>query len=326
MERCGAKRADPAADGPGEGPGEGPGATLTLAAVPIGQPGDASARLAAALRSAAVIGAEDTRRLRRLAASLGVALTGRVVSYYDEVETARAATLLAELKAGRDVLLVTDAGMPGVSDPGYRLVAAAAAEGIRVTVLPGPSAVTAALAVSGLPSDRFCFEGFPPRRKGERSRRFAELAAEPRTLIFFESPRRLGATLAGLAEALGGTRRAVVCRELTKTHEEVRRGTLAELASWAAADPLGEITVVVEGSRGAVRAGRPGDAGAAAAEVEKQVAAGARRNAAIAAVAAEHGIAKRELYDAVVRHRSVSPAAQVTPPAASTGPRQPDGG
>ena len=332
MERCGATGADPAVGGTGEGAGEGPGpgeragGTLILAAVPIGQPTDASARLAAALRSAPVVAAEDTRRLRRLAASLGAAPTGRVVSYYDDVETARATTLLAELKAGHDVLLVTDAGMPGVSDPGYRLVAAAAAEGIRVTVLPGPSAVTAALAVSGLPSDRFCFEGFPPRRKGERARRFAELAAERRTLIFFESPRRLGATMTGLAEALGGGRRAVVCRELTKTHEEVRRGTLAELAAWAAGNPLGEITVVVEGARGAAPAGRPRQAGAAAAEVEQRVAAGARRNAAIAAVAAEHGMAKRELYDDVVRHRAVSSSAHVTPPAAPTGSRQADGG
>jgi 16S rRNA (cytidine1402-2'-O)-methyltransferase len=287
---------------PGPAPG-GPAGTLTLAAAPIGQPGDASPRLAAALRTAPVIAAEDTRRILRLAASLGVRLTGRLVSYYEDVEQARAATLLDELLAGLDVLLVTDAGMPGVSDPGYRLVSAAAAAGIRVTVLPGPSAVTAALAVSGLPSDRFCFEGFPPRKAGERAHRFAGLAAERRTLIFFESARRLEATLAALAEALGETRRAVVCRELTKTHEEVRRGTLAELADWAAARTLGEITLVVEGAR----AGRPGDAGAAAAEVEERVAAGAQRNAAIAAVAKEQGLAKRELYDAVVRHRAAAP-------------------
>lgn len=288
---------------PPGGPGGGPAGTLTLAAAPIGQPGDASPRLAAALRTAPVIAAEDTRRILRLAASLGVHLTGRLVSYYENVEQARAVTLLDKLLAGLDVLLVTDAGMPGVSDPGYRLVAAAAAAGIRVTVLPGPSAVTAALAISGLPSDRFCFEGYPPRRPGEQARRFAGLAAERRTLIFFESPRRLAGTLAGLAEALGQTRRAVVCRELTKTHEEVRRGTLAELASWAEAGPLGEITLVVEGAR----AGPPGDAGAAAAEVEERVAAGAQRNAAIAAVAKEQGLAKRELYDAVVRHRAAAP-------------------
>ncbi|MGE5134282.1 MAG: 16S rRNA (cytidine(1402)-2'-O)-methyltransferase, partial [Gemmatimonadota bacterium] len=170
--------------------------TLVVAAAPIGQPGDVSPRLAAALAGAQVIAAEDTRRVRRLAAALGVQLTGRLVSYFDAVERSRVAGLLAALRGGEDVLLVTDAGMPGVSDPGYRLVAAAAAAGLPVSVLPGPSAVTAALAVSGLPSDRFCFEGFPPRGPGQRARRFAELAAEPRTLVFFESARRLAVTLA----------------------------------------------------------------------------------------------------------------------------------
>jgi 16S rRNA (cytidine1402-2'-O)-methyltransferase len=282
-------------------------ATLTLAAVPIGQPGDASARLAAALGGSPVIAAEDTRRVRRLAAALGVTLTGRLVSYYDNVEADRAVTLLAELRAGRDVLVVTDAGMPGVSDPGYRLVAAAAAEGMRVTVLPGPSAVTAALAVSGLPSDRFCFEGFPPRKAGERARRLAELAAERRTLIFFESPRRLAATLTGLADAFGGGRRAVVCRELTKTHEEIRRGTLAELAGWAGPGTRGEITVVVEGASPARKAAGPADTAAAVAEVAGRVAAGTPRNAAISAVAKETGLARGQLYDAVVRDRSARP-------------------
>ena len=221
--------------------------TLTVAAAPIGQPADASPRLAAALAAADVIAAEDTRRVRRLAGALGAELSGQVVSYYDGVERSRVPRLLADLQHGRDVLLVTDAGMPGVSDPGYRLVSAAAEAGIPVTVLPGPSAVTAALAVSGLPSDRFCFEGFPPRKPGERSRRFAELAAEPRTLVFFESPRRVAATLAELAAALGPGRPAVACRELTKTHEEIRRGTLGDLAEWAAAGVLGEITLVVAG-------------------------------------------------------------------------------
>ena len=299
MERNGAGPQDrPAGPAPG-----GLAGTLTLAAAPIGQPGDASPRLAAALRTAPVIAAEDTRRIRRLAASLGVQLAGRLVSYYEDVERARAATLLAELQAGLDVLLVTEAGMPGVSDPGYRLVSAAAAAGIRVTVLPGPSAVTAALAVSGLPSDRFCFEGFAPRRPGEQARRFAELAAERRTLIFFESPRRLAATLAALARRSARTRRAVVCRELTKTHEESQARHPGRARELGKAGPLGEITLVVEGARAAP----PGDAGAAAAEVEEQVAAGAQRNAAIAAVAKEQGLAKRELYDAVVRHRAAAP-------------------
>ena len=237
----------------------GPG-VLTLAGVPIGQAEDAPARLAAALESADVIAAEDTRRARQLAAALGVQLSGRVVSYYDVIEARRAAELVTDLEAGRDVLVVTDAGMPAISDPGYRLVAAAAAAGIRVTALPGPSAVTTALAVSGLPTDRFCFEGFPPRKPGERARRFAELAADPRTQVLFESPRRVAATLAELTVSHGAERAAVVCRELTKTHEEIVRGTLTELADWAAAGDAsggvrGEITLVVAGiGQAAVRA------------------------------------------------------------------------
>ena len=275
--------------------------TLIVAAVPIGRPGDASPRLASALAEAGVVAAEDTRRVRRLAAALGVRPGGRIVSYYNEVEQDKVAGLLAALESGDDVLLVTDAGMPGVSDPGYRLVSAAAAAGLRVTVLPGPSAVTAALAVSGLPSDRFCFEGFPPRRAGERARRFAELAAEPRTLVFFESPRRAAATLAGLAVAFGPDRRAVACRELSKTHEEIRRGTLGELAEWADGGLLGEVTLVVAGRDEAPAPAM--DAAAAAAEVAAREAAGTPRKEAIAAVAAESGLPKREVYNAVVAAR-----------------------
>jgi 16S rRNA (cytidine1402-2'-O)-methyltransferase len=247
--------------------GTGDGGVLTLAAVPIGRADDASARLVAELARASLIAAEDTRRVRRLASSLNIELKARVVSYYDAVEARRTAELLGELQAGHDVLLVTDAGTPGISDPGYRLVSAAAAAGLRVTALPGPSAVTTALAVSGLPTDRFSFEGFPPRGQGERARRFAELAEDRRTQVFFEAGRRLAATLAGLAASHGEDRQAVVCRELTKTHEEIKRGTLAELADWAAlvsgADPRatpkgrkkqssgavrGEITLVVAGA------------------------------------------------------------------------------
>jgi len=239
------------------------GGVLTLAAVPIGRAEDASARLAAELARARLIAAEDTRRLRWLAASLNVELRARVVSYYDAVEARRAAALLGELQAGQDVLLVTDAGTPGISDPGYRLVAAAAAAGIRVTALPGPSAVTTALAVSGLPTDRFCFEGFPPRRAGERARRFAELAADRRTQVYFESGRRLASTLAELSSSHGEGRQAVVCRELTKIHEEILRGTLAELAArTSSAAVRGEITLVVAGvGRGG---GRPARAAGAA--------------------------------------------------------------
>src|SRR5690606_20355522 len=231
-----------AADAPEHGRG-----LLVLAGAPIGQVGDASPRLRAALAEADVIAAEDTRRLRRLAADLGVTVTARVVSYYDVIEAARAAELLDELRAGRTVLVITDAGMPGVSDPGYRLTRLAVEHGIRVTALPGPSAVTTALAVSGLPSDRFCFEGFLPRKAGERARRLAALAAEERTMIFFEAPHRLRATLAAMAEAFGPDRPAAVCRELSKTYEEVRRGGLGELAEWAAGEVRGEITIVVGG-------------------------------------------------------------------------------
>jgi 16S rRNA (cytidine1402-2'-O)-methyltransferase len=277
------------------------GATLTLAAVPIGRPADASPRLAQALSEAPIIAAEDTRRVRRLAAALGITLSATVVSYYEDVEQRRAPALLAQLRDGTDVLLVTDAGMPGISDPGYRLVAAAAAAGIRVTVLPGPSAVTAALAVSGLPSDRFCFEGFPPRRPGERARRFAELAGERRTLIFFESPRRLAVTLSALATALGEGRRAAVCRELTKTHEEVRRGTLGELAAWARSGVLGEVTLVVEGAPAPRELASAAQAAAYVADREE---AGIARKEAIAAVARQYGLRKREVYDAVVQARA----------------------
>src|SRR6266700_496897 len=225
--------------------------TLILAAAPIGRAQDASASLAAALAGAPVIAAEDTRRLRRLAAALGVTLTGRVVSYYEDVEAARGPILLGALTSGQEVLVVSDAGMPGISDPGYRLVSGAIEAGVRVTVLPGPSAVTAAVAVSGLPTDRFCFEGFPPRKAGERARRLADLRDERRTMVFFEYPRRLGRTLADMAAAFGADRPAAVCRELTKTHEEIRRGPLGDLAQWAARGEgvLGEITVVIGGAR-----------------------------------------------------------------------------
>jgi len=284
--------------------------TLVVAAVPIGQPGDISPRLASALATVPVIAAEDTRRVRRLAAALGVHPAGRIVSYYDAVEQDRVPGLLDALAAGEDVLLVTDAGMPTVSDPGYRLVAAAAAAGLTVTVLPGPSAVTAALAVSGLPSDRFCFEGFPPRRAAERARRFASLAAEPRTMVFFESPHRLAGTLAGLVAEFGPDRRAVACRELTKTYEEIRRGTLAELAGWATAGVRGEITLVVAGAPAGAPAASTASRAAAstagpalAAEVASREAGGLARKDAIAAVAAGRGLRKRDVYAAVVAEK-----------------------
>lgn len=274
--------------------------TLLLAAAPIGRPQDASERLRAALADVPVIAAEDTRRLRRLAGDLGVEPVARVVPYHDQNERARAAGLLEELLAGRDVLVITDAGMPGVSDPGYRLVRAAVAAGVPISVLPGPSAVTTALVVSGLPTDRFCFEGFPPRKHGERARRLAALAAEPRTMVFFESPRRLPVTLAAMADAFGADRPAAVCRELTKTYEEVRRGTLGELAAWAKDGVLGEITLVVGGAPEPAGLTEPADLAAAVAALEE---AGTPRKQAIAEVAKANGAPKRTVYDAVVKAR-----------------------
>ena len=229
---------------------------VILAATPLGRPDDASARLRAALAGAPVVAAEDTRRVRRLCADLDVTPAGRIVSFFDANERSRVPQLLEALHDGQDVLVVTDAGMPSVSDPGYRLVAAAVAEGLEVTCLPGPSAVTTALAVSGLPVDRFCFEGFLPRKAGERRRALAALANEARTMVFFEAPHRLAAAVADLADAFGAERAAAVCRELTKTHEEVRRGPLRELAQWAAGEVRGEITLVVAGA--APAEGAPG--------------------------------------------------------------------
>jgi 16S rRNA (cytidine1402-2'-O)-methyltransferase len=275
------------------------GGRLLLGATPLGQPSDASARLVSALGSADIVAAEDTRRVRTLATALGVRVGGKVVSLFDQNEAARVPALVAEMKAGATVLAVTDAGMPLVSDPGYRLVAACIAEGLPVTCLPGPSAVTTAVALSGLPSERFCFEGFAPRKRSARREWFATLATERRTCVFFESPRRLGACLADAVEVLGPSRRAAVCRELTKVHEEVVRGSLAELAEWAADGVLGEITVVLAGAT------PQADVPALVAEVNTLVGDGMRVKDACAQVVASHPGAppRRELYDAVLRSR-----------------------
>ena len=283
---------------------------LVLAATPIGQAGDAPPRLAAELAGADVVAAEDTRRLKRLCADLGITLSGRVVSYFEGNEQARTPVLLEALLAGDRVVLVTDAGMPSVSDPGYRLVVAAVEHDVRVTAVPGPSAVLTALAVSGLPVDRFCFEGFLPRKAGERSRRLAALATEERTMVFFEAPHRTRAALAAMAESLGGERSAAVCREHTKTYEEVRRGPLADLVTWAADGVRGEVTIVVEGSSGGPAVDTdPGSLRAAVADLESS---GSTRKEAIAEVAKRAGLPKREVYDVV--HRSEDqPAITSTP-------------
>ena len=267
------------------------------AATPRGNIGDASPRLRAALAAAAVIAAEDTRRVRNLAAALGVEITGRVVSNFDHNEEGRAQQLIDAARSGV-VLVVTDAGMPLVSDPGFSLVDAAHTAGIPVTCLPGPSAVPTALALSGLPVGRFLFDGFAPRKSGARREWLESLRTEERAVCFFESPHRLAETLEVAAEVLGPTRRAAVCRELTKTYEEVRRGTLPELAAWAAEGVKGEITVVIEG-------GAPDEADVAALVpvVESLVAEGMRLKDACRDVAVGRGVSNRELYEAVLAAR-----------------------
>jgi len=269
---------------------------LVLAGTPIGRPDDAAPRLAAELAGADVVAAEDTRRLKRLTTDLGIELRGRVVSYFDGNEQARTPQLLEALHDGDRVVLVTDAGMPSVSDPGYRLVAAAVEAGIEVTAVPGPSAVLTALAVSGLPVDRFCFEGFLPRKAGERSRRLDLLADEERTMVFFEAPHRTEAALAAMADVFGADRPAAVCRELTKTHEEVRRDGLGNLAAWANAGVRGEVTIVVSGATGDTGSTDPETLRALVASEE---AAGVPRKQAITDVARRSGVPKRVVYDLV---------------------------
>ena len=273
---------------------------LLLGATPLGQSADASRRLLDALTHADVVAAEDTRRVRTLAKSLDVTIRGRVVSLFDQNEVTRVPALVADIAAGATVLVVSDAGMPLINDPGYRLVAACIDAGLTVSCLPGPSAVTTALAVSGLPCDRFCFEGFAPRKQSARRSWLAGLAGEPRTAVFFESPRRLAECLADAVGQLGPQRRAAVCRELTKTHEEIRRGTLAELADWAGEGVLGEITVVLAGATPAV------DLDSLVAEVAVLVDDGMRVKDACATVVGAHPGAptRRELYDAVLRARA----------------------
>lgn len=272
---------------------------LLIGATPLGRPSDASARLVDALGTADVIAAEDTRRIRTLAQALEVTPTGKVVSLYDQNEASRVAGLLDDLRSGATVLLVSDAGMPLISDPGYRLVAACIETGLSVQCLPGPSAVTTALAVSGLPAEKFCFEGFAPRKEAARRAWLAGLATERRTCVFFESPRRLAGTLTDAVDVLGPGRRAVVCRELTKTHEEVLRGSLGELAEWAKNGVLGEITVVLAGATPKV------DLETLIGEVNTLVDDGLRVKDACARVVAAHAGSppRRELYDAVLRAR-----------------------
>lgn len=267
---------------------------IILAATPIGNLGDASRRLIEALQTAAVIAAEDTRTTLRLLAALGVSHRPRLIALHDHNEKDRAPELV-ELARAQDVLVLSDAGMPTVSDPGFGLVAAAAAAGVTVTVIPGPSAVLTALAVSGMPTDRFAFEGFVPRKPGERASALRALAAEPRTLVFFEAPTRVAATLADMARAFGDDRRAAVCRELTKLHEEVARGTLAELVTWAGSGVRGELVIVVAGA-----APREVAFPDAVTQVLELVRSGTRLKDAAGEVSAHTGHSSRELYQAAL--------------------------
>jgi len=274
---------------------------LVLAATPIGCVDDASPRLRVALTEADVVAAEDTRRLHRLTTALAVEPRGRIVSYHEHNEGARTAELVTRLAAGDTVVLVTDAGMPAVSDPGYRLVVAALAAGVEVTAVPGPSALTTALAVSGLPVDRFCFEGFLPRKAGQRQERLRGLAQEQRTMVFFEAPHRLPDVLADLRETFGRERRAAVARELTKTYEEVRRGTLGELVEWAHGGVRGEITLVVQGAPDSV--GQVDDP-VLAELVAAQMTEGLSRKDAVAQVARETRVSRRRVYDAAINSKN----------------------
>lgn len=275
---------------------------VVLAATPIGDVRDASPRLMAELANADVIAAEDTRRLRRLLERLGVETSARILSYFEGNEMRRTDELVRLLGEGARVLVVSDSGMPSVSDPGYRIVTAAVAQGFRVTAVPGPSAVLTALAISGLPVDRFCFEGFLPRKAAERARRLGQLATEPRTMIFFEAPHRVGATLSAMALAFGGDRRGAVCRELTKTYEEVRRGSLQELAEWADSDVRGEITLVIGGATYPAA-----DLHSAAEEALGLAAGGMKLKAAVAHVARQQGLAKNALYELALKTQRAQP-------------------
>ena len=277
------------------------GGVLILGGTPIGNLADASDRLRTELATADLIAVEDTRKLRTLASGLGVRTRGRVIVNHDHNEEERSETIVQAVQDGQRVLLLSDAGMPTISDPGYVAAAAVAEADLPVTVVPGPSAALTALALSGLPTGRFTFEGFLARKGSERTRRLASLAGEERTMIFYESPHRTAATLADFVQTFGADRRGTVSRELTKLHEEVRRGTLAELAEWAASERIrGEIVIIVEGAQ----TPETPEARDIVQLVLDRVTGGERLKSACAAVAAETGTSKRDLYEAALAARS----------------------
>ena len=278
--------------------------TLVLAATPLGNPLDASARLKKAIESAEIIAAEDSRRFHRLASDLEVTFTARIISFFEGNEKERTAEILTLLREGKEVLVVTDAGMPTISDPGFRLMRDAIAENLPTVVIPGPSAPTMAIALSGLPTDRFTFEGFAPRAQGGRRAFYEKLRFEERTMVTFEAPHRLLESLVDAASILGENRKAAICREMTKTYEETIRGTIAELIVWAQSrEILGEITLVFAG----IEAGSEiRTADGAVARVREYEAAGMDRKGAIATVAEEFDLPKKIVYAAVVDANKMS--------------------
>ncbi len=277
---------------------------LVLAATPLGNPLDASQRLRDAIASAEIIAAEDSRRFHRLASDLGVTFTGRVISFFEGNEKDRTLEILTLLRQGREVLVVTDAGMPTISDPGFRLMRDAIAENLQTIVIPGPSAPTMAIALSGLPTDRFTFEGFAPRAQGARRGFYEKLRFEERTMVVFEAPHRLLEALIDAAAIFGEDRKAAICREMTKTYEETIRGTIAELITWAQSrEILGEITLVFAG---VAEGSEMKTADDAVARVREYEAAGMDRKGAIATVAEEFDLPKKIVYAAVVDANKMS--------------------
>ncbi|MDU1582017.1 16S rRNA (cytidine(1402)-2'-O)-methyltransferase [uncultured Cutibacterium sp.] len=291
---------------------------VILAGTPIGDTASASPRLVQTLQDAQVIAAEDTRRLTDLLHRLQISTSARVVSYFEGNEAARTQELVEVLLAGQDVVVVTDAGMPSVSDPGFRLVSAAIEHGVRVTSVPGPTAVTTALAISGMPTDRFCFEGFLPRKRGERRRRLQELVDEPRTTVLYEAPHRVADLLHDAVEVLGAQRHAAICRELTKTYEEVHRGTLAQLRDWVEQGVRGEITLVLAGATA-----QTVSLADAVGMVDEVVADGEKTSRAVAGIAARTGLRRRELYDAFLAARRAGAGASQSGDGHAEAPDQP---
>jgi 16S rRNA (cytidine1402-2'-O)-methyltransferase len=271
---------------------------LTLAATPLGNPLDASPRLKMAIESAEIIAAEDSRRFHRLAADIGASFSARILSFFEGNETERTAELISLLHEGKNVLVLTDAGMPTISDPGFRLLRDAVAENIEVHVIPGPSAPTMAIALSGLPTDRFTFEGFAPRTSGARLAFYESLRFEERTMVLFEAPHRLLDSLQDAQSILGSDRRGAICREMTKTYEETIRGTLADLVEWARShEILGEITLVFAGVEVGTESATNSQMVSRVREFES---AGMDRKDAITTVARELDIPKKLVYAAVV--------------------------